>query len=76
VRPKSPIDRPFTIGVLVASDSYLHVLPGSYRPASALITRALMLPVGRINIFVGLNNTVDHFDNVDHRAMCTIPLLN
>jgi hypothetical protein len=35
-----------------------------------------MLPVSRVNIFVGLTDAVDHFDNADHRAMRMTPLLN
>jgi hypothetical protein len=52
VRPQSPIDQQISIGRLVATGSFLHVLLNSYRPASALITSTFMLPVGRINLFI------------------------
>jgi hypothetical protein len=34
-----------------------------------------MLPVGSINIFVGLTDIVNNFDDSVHRAMLTTPLL-
>jgi hypothetical protein len=61
--------------MLVAHDSYFYIEPGSYWPATAPIARAFMLPVGGINIFVGLTDAIDNFDDSTHRAMHMTPLL-
>jgi hypothetical protein len=61
--------------MLVAHESFFYIKLSSYRPASAPITRAFMLPVGSINIFVGLTDAVGSFDDSAHRAMLTTPLL-
>jgi hypothetical protein len=67
--------RQFATGVLVAHDSCFYIMLGSYRPTTATTTRAFMLPVISISIFVGLTDAVDHFDDSTHRAMRTTPLL-
>jgi hypothetical protein len=61
--------------MLVAHESFFYIKPSSYRPASAPITRAFMLPVGSINIFLGLTDDVGSFDDSAHCAMLTTPLL-
>jgi hypothetical protein len=61
--------------MLVAHNSCFYIKPGSYRLATVLITRTFMLPMGNINIFVGLTDAVDNFDDSMHHAMRTTPLL-
>jgi hypothetical protein len=60
--------------MLVAHDSYFYIKPGSYRSASVPVTHTFMLPVGSINIFVGLTDAVENFDDSAHRMRMT-PLL-
>jgi hypothetical protein len=57
--------------MLVAHNSCFCIKPGSYRPATALVTLAFMLRVGSINIFVGLTDIVNNFDDSAHRMRMT-----
>ena len=61
-RPYSPIVRPFATGRMIATGSILHIQPSSYRPATAPITHAVMLPIGTINLYVGFTGSSDPAD--------------
>jgi hypothetical protein len=61
--PITSTGRQFTTGMLVAHVSCFYIKPGSYRAASAPITHAYMLPVDSINIFIGLTDAIENFDN-------------
>jgi hypothetical protein len=61
----------FATGMLVAHNSCFYIKPGSYRPATVLVTLAFMLRMGSINIFVGLTDAVDNFDDYVHRMRMT-----
>src|SRR3954454_11422640 len=61
-RPYSPITRPIATGRLVATGSIFHIQPSSFVPASAPIVQAVMLPIGRINLYVGFTGSSDPAD--------------
>src|SRR3954467_12775600 len=61
-RPYSPITRPITTGRLVATGSIFHIQPSSFVPAPAPIVQAVMLPIGRINLYVGFTGSYDPAD--------------
>src|SRR3954467_3778665 len=61
-RPYSPITRPIATGRLVATGSIFHIQPSSFVPASATIVQAVMLPIGRINLYVGFTGFSDPAD--------------
>jgi hypothetical protein len=60
--------------MLVDHDSCFYIKPGSYRSAPVSVTRAYMPHVGSINIFVGLTDTVENFDDFAQNMGMT-PLL-
>jgi hypothetical protein len=66
----SSTGRQFATGMLVAHVSCFYIKPGTYR----LVTRAFMLPVGSINIFVSLTDAIDNFNDSAHHVRMT-PLL-
>src|SRR4051812_17178623 len=61
-RPYSPATRPIATGRLVATGSIFHIQPSSFVPASAPIVQAVMLPIGRINLYVGFTGSYDPAD--------------
>src|SRR3954464_9545488 len=61
-RPYSPIARSMATGRLVATGSIFHIQPSSFVPASAPIVQAAMLPIGRINRYVGFPGSSDPAD--------------
>src|SRR4051812_2518384 len=61
-RPYSPIARSITTGRLVATGSIFHIQPSSFVPASAPIVQAVMLPIGRINLYVGFTGSSEPAD--------------
>src|SRR3954464_6758112 len=58
-RPYSPITRPIVTGRLVSTGSIFHIQQSSFVPASAPIVQAVMLPIGRINLYVGFTGSSD-----------------
>jgi hypothetical protein len=44
---------------MIATGGFLHVLPSSYRPASAPVTHTVMIPVDSISLFVGFTGAAD-----------------
>jgi hypothetical protein len=72
--PITTAGRQFATGMLVTHDSCFYMKPGSYRPALAPITRAYMLPVGSINIFVGLTDAIENFDDSVQNMRMTLLL--
>ncbi|KAK1665954.1 hypothetical protein QYE76_054113 [Lolium multiflorum] len=58
-RPYSPIRRQVATGRMIATGGFFHIQPSSYRPASTPLARAWMVPVGTINLFVGLTGVSD-----------------
>src|SRR3954453_2057679 len=58
-RPYSPIARSMATGRLVATGSIFHIQPSSFVPASAPVVQAIMLPIGRINLYVGFTGSCD-----------------
>jgi hypothetical protein len=68
------IGRQFATGMLVAHDSCFYIKPGNYQPAFAPVTCAYMLHVGSINIFIGLTDTIENFDDSAQNMRMT-PLL-
>ncbi|KAK1652091.1 hypothetical protein QYE76_069896 [Lolium multiflorum] len=58
-RPYSPIRRQVATGRMIATGGFFHIQPSSYRPASTPLARAWMVPVGTINLFVGLTRVSD-----------------
>jgi hypothetical protein len=63
VGPITSTGRQFGTGMLDAYGSCFYVKPEMYRLASAPVTRAYMLPVGSINIFVDLTDATENFDD-------------
>src|SRR3954454_8698124 len=61
-RPYSPIVRSMATGRLVATGSIFHIQPSSCVPASAPVVQAVMLPIGRINLYVGFTGSSDPAD--------------
>src|SRR3954451_23846539 len=61
-RPYSPIARSMATGRLVTTGSIFHIQPSSFVPASAPVTHAVMLPIGRINLYVGFTGSSDPAD--------------
>src|SRR4051812_16800942 len=61
-RPYSPIARSMAIGRLVATGSIFHSQPSSFVPASTPVVHAVMLPIGRINLYVGFTGSSDPAD--------------
>jgi hypothetical protein len=47
---------------MIATGGFYHIQPSSYKPASAPISHAVMLPVGSINLFVGFTHAFDPTD--------------
>jgi hypothetical protein len=60
--------------MLVAHDSCFYIKPGSYWMASVPVTRAYMLPVGNITIFVGLTDAIKNFDDSAQNMRMTLLL--
>ncbi|KAK1663288.1 hypothetical protein QYE76_051447 [Lolium multiflorum] len=58
-RPYSPIRRPVASGRMIATGNFFHIQPSSYQPASSPLAHAWMVPVGTINLFVGLAGVSD-----------------
>ncbi|KAK1664652.1 hypothetical protein QYE76_052811 [Lolium multiflorum] len=58
-RPYSPVRRQVATGRMIATGGFFHIQPSSYRPASTPLARAWMVPVGTINLFVGLTGVSD-----------------
>src|SRR3954453_1772133 len=58
-RPYLPITRPIATGRLVATGSISPIQPSPFVPASAPIVQAVMLPIGRINLYVGFSGSSD-----------------
>src|SRR4051812_28747869 len=61
-RPYSPIAWSMATGRLVATGSIFHIQPSSFVPASAPVVHAVMLPIGRINLYVGFTGSSDLAD--------------
>src|SRR4051812_17385153 len=61
-RPYSPATRPIATGRLVATGSIFHIQPSSFVPASAPIVQAVMLPIGRINLYAGFTGSSNPAD--------------
>src|SRR3954468_14163713 len=61
-RPYSPIARSMPTGRLVAPGSIFHIQPSSFVPASAPVVQAVMLPIGRINLYVRFTGSSDPAD--------------
>ncbi|KAK1643055.1 hypothetical protein QYE76_060860 [Lolium multiflorum] len=58
-RPYSPVRRPVASGRMIATGNFFHIQPSTYRPASSPLTHAWMVPIGSINLFVGLAGVSD-----------------
>src|SRR4051794_32295304 len=49
-------------GRLVTTGSIFHIQPSSFVPASVPVVQAVMLPIGRINLYVGFTGSSDPAD--------------
>ncbi|KAK1665967.1 hypothetical protein QYE76_054126 [Lolium multiflorum] len=58
-RPYSPVRRPVASGRMIATGNFFHIQPSTYRPASSPLKHAWMVPIGSINLFVGLAGVSD-----------------
>ncbi|KAK1641801.1 hypothetical protein QYE76_059606 [Lolium multiflorum] len=58
-RPYSPVRRPVASGRMIATGNFFHIQPSTYRPASSPLKHAWMVPIGSINLFVGLAGASD-----------------
>src|SRR4051812_13179177 len=61
-RTYSPIARSMATGRLVATGSIYHIQPSSFVPASAPVLHTIMLPIGRINLYVSFTGSSDPAD--------------
>src|SRR3954469_283308 len=61
-RPYSPIARSMATGRLITTGSIFHIQPSSFIPASAPVIHAVMLPIGRINLYVGFTGSSNPAD--------------
>ncbi|KAK1614839.1 hypothetical protein QYE76_020356 [Lolium multiflorum] len=53
-RPYSPVRRPVASCRMIATGSFFHIQPSTYHPAPSPLSHVWMVPVGTINLFVGL----------------------
>lgn len=44
---------------MIATGNFFHIQPSTYRPASSPLKHAWMVPIGSINLFVGLAGVSD-----------------
>ncbi|KAK1699137.1 hypothetical protein QYE76_015834 [Lolium multiflorum] len=51
--------RPVASGRMIATGNFFHIQPSTYRPASSPLKHAWMVPIGSINLFVGLAGVSD-----------------
>ena len=58
-RPYSLVRRPVASGRMIATGNFFHIQPSTYRPASSPLKHAWMVPIGSINLFVGLAGVSD-----------------
>nr|XP_051197077.1 uncharacterized protein LOC127310437 [Lolium perenne] len=58
-RPYSPIRRPIASDRMIATCNFFHIQLSSYQPASSPLAHAWMVPVGTVNLFVGLASISD-----------------
>ncbi|KAK1681783.1 hypothetical protein QYE76_042631 [Lolium multiflorum] len=67
-RPYSPVRRSVASGRMIATGNFFHIQPSTYRPASSPLKHAWMVPIGSINLFVGLAGVSDPAEPRPDRA--------
>ncbi|KAK1648903.1 hypothetical protein QYE76_066708 [Lolium multiflorum] len=67
-RPYSPVRRSVASGRMIATGNFFHIQPSTYRPASSPLKHAWMVPIGSINLFVGLASVSDPAEPRPDRA--------